>query len=74
MAPIVVDVQILARGAKRLVAEIVADAVCALLVRRSVQASPEEYEDADWDAYYAQYSKLMTQFLPVAHRVACPEA
>jgi len=54
-------------------AEIVADAVCALVVRRSVQANPEEYEDADWDLYYQQYSKLMTQFGPVAHRVVCPE-
>ena len=57
-----------------LVAEVVADAVCALLVRRSVQSNPEEYEDADWDAYYAQYSKYMTRFLPIAHRLQCPES
>lgn len=56
-----------------LVAEVVADAVCALLVRRSVQASPEEFEDADWDTYYALYSKLMTGFLPKAHQLQCPE-
>jgi hypothetical protein len=56
-----------------LVAEIVADAVCARLVGRNAQASPEEYEDADWDTYYAQYSKYMTQFLPVAHKLQCPE-
>ena len=57
-----------------LMAEVVSDAVCALLVRRSVQASPEEYEDADWDVYYAQYSKFMTLFLPIAHRFQCPES
>ena len=57
-----------------LIAEVVADAVCALLVRRSVQANPEEYEDADWDAFYAQYSKYMTRFLPIAHRLQCPES
>lgn len=56
-----------------LVAEVVADAVCALLVRRNVQASPEEFEDADWDAYYALYSKYMTGFLPKAHQLVCPE-
>ncbi|MDQ7842088.1 MAG: hypothetical protein RDU83_13870 [bacterium] len=51
-----------------LLAEVVADAVCARLVSRNVQANPEEYEDADWDHYYAQYSKYMTQFLPTAHK------
>jgi hypothetical protein len=56
-----------------LVAEVVADAVCALLVRRHVQVNPEEYEDADWDTYYAQYSKYMTHFLPVAHALQCPD-
>jgi hypothetical protein len=56
-----------------LIAEVVADAVCALVVRRNVQANPEEYEDADWDTYYAQYSKYMTQFLPTAHKLQCPE-
>lgn len=56
-----------------LVAEVVSDAVCALLVRRDVQVIPEEYEDADWDAYYAQYCKYMTRFLPIAHKLQCPE-
>jgi len=56
-----------------LVAEVVADAVCALLLRRHVQANPGEYEDADWDTYYAQYSKYMTKFLPLAHELQCPE-
>ncbi len=56
-----------------LIAEVVADAVCALLVRRTVQASPAEFEDADWDAYYALYSKYMTGFLPKAHQLQCPE-
>lgn len=54
-------------------AEVVADAVCALLVGRQVRANPEEYEDADWDAYYSDYSRLMTSFLPTAHKLQCPE-
>jgi hypothetical protein len=56
-----------------LLAEIVADAICARLVGRNAQANPEEFEDADWDVYYAEYCKLMTQFLPVAHKLECPE-
>ena len=56
-----------------LVAEVVADAVCGLLVRRNVQANPDDYEDADWDTYYAQYSKYMTQFSPIAHKLQCPD-
>ena len=56
-----------------LLAEIVSDAVCALLVRRNVQASPDEFEDADWDLYYALYSKYMTRFLPITHKLQCPE-
>lgn len=57
-----------------LLGEIVADAVCARLVSRNVLANPEEYEDADWDTYYAQYSKYMTQFLPIAHKLQCPDS
>jgi len=56
-----------------LLAEIVSDALCARLVSRNVQASPEEFEDADWDTYYALYSKYMTAFLPKAHQLQCPE-
>jgi len=56
-----------------LLAEVVSDAVCALLVRRNVEANYDEFEDADWDLYYAMYSKYMTQFLPIAHRLQCPE-
>jgi hypothetical protein len=56
-----------------LLAEIVADAVCAKLVSKNVEAAPQDYEDADWDMYYAEFSKYMTQFLPKAHQLVCPE-
>ena len=60
-----------------LVAEIVAEAVCAKIVQRrvqaSIQASTGEFEDADWDIYYSLYSKYMTKFLPLAHKLQCPE-
>jgi hypothetical protein len=56
-----------------LLAEIVADAVCSQIVSRSASIHPEEYESADWDAYYAEYSRLLTQFLPLAHRSQIPD-
>ncbi len=56
-----------------LVAEIVADAVCADIVSRSADANPESYANADWDRYYAEYSEYMTKFLPIAHRIAVPD-
>jgi hypothetical protein len=56
-----------------LLAEIVADAVCAQMVSRNVQRSPEDYEDADWDLYYAEYTKRMTRFLPIAHKLQYPD-
>jgi len=56
-----------------LLAEVVADAVCQRLVGQIVRASPEDFENADWDEYYAIYSKYMTAFLPKAHKLQFPE-
>jgi len=55
-----------------LIAEIVADAVCADIVSRSMDTNPEEYANADWDRFYAEYSEYMTKFLPIAHRIVLP--
>jgi hypothetical protein len=52
-----------------LVAEIVADAVCNKIdANREAIGEYEDYE-ADWDFFYAEYSKLMTEFLPMAHKL-----
>lgn len=51
-----------------LLAEIVAEAICSRLLGQNEEARPQEYRDADWDTYYAEYTKLLTQFLPVAHQ------
>lgn len=56
-----------------LLAEIVADAVCYKLVAQNIQANPEEYENADWDQYYADYSRYFSRFLPIAHKLQVPE-
>jgi hypothetical protein len=50
-----------------LLAEIVAEAVCARLIGKWERERPEDFSEVDWDAYYAEYSKLMTKFLPIAH-------
>jgi hypothetical protein len=50
-----------------LLAEIVAEAVCSLLISKNAESRPGEYAEYDWDAYYADYTKLMTEFLPIAH-------
>ncbi len=55
-----------------LVAEIVADAVCARLLGDNIQRRPYEYEGADWDLYYAEFSRYMTNFLPKAHKLVLP--
>ena len=56
-----------------LLAEIVADAVCTKLVSPNVEMCPEDFQGADWDTYYAQFDKLRTKFLPIAHRLQSPD-
>lgn len=56
-----------------LVAEIVADAICGRLVDQNIRANPEDYENADWNLYYADYTRFLSLFLPIAHRLQCPE-
>ena len=55
-----------AKHFRLLLAEIVAESVCQKLVSQLTNDNPEDYEDADWDLYYAEYSRLMTEFLPIA--------
>jgi hypothetical protein len=56
-----------------LLAEIVADAVCYKVLAENIQKNPEDYENADWDQYYADYTKFSSDFLPLAHKLQCPE-
>lgn len=57
-----------------LIAEIVAEAVCAKVVANRESNLEYEDEDPDWNFYYAEYSRLMTAFLPIAHAVQVPDA
>ena len=56
-----------------LVAEIVADAICAAIVSRNADMNLESYAGADWDWFYAEYSEYMTKFLPIAHKIVVPD-
>jgi hypothetical protein len=50
-----------------LLAEIVADAVCSKIIEKREATGQYDDEDCDWNLFYAEYSKLMTEFLPLAH-------
>jgi len=54
---------------RAILAEIVAEAVCQRVMSKKEAEEPEEYENADWDTYYADYTRLMTEFLPIAHEL-----
>ena len=56
-----------------ILAEIVADAVCSNILRHNIQINPADYENADWDLYYAAFSELMDRFLPTAHELVVPD-
>ena len=56
-----------------LLSEIVADAVCSQVLRHNIEANPLDFEDADWDRYYAEFSELMDRFLPMAHELVVPD-
>ena len=57
---------------RAVLAEVIAEAVCARLVAESVRSNPEEYADADWSQFYAEYSRLSTSFLPDVHKIQVP--
>ncbi len=61
------------RHFRLLIAEIVADAVCAKIVANRDARLEYEDDEPDWTFYYAEYSRLVTQFLPIAHALQVPD-
>ena len=57
-----------------LLAEVVAEALCARRLERNVEANPNDFEGMTWDDYYRHFSQLMSRFLPKAHALMAPEA
>ncbi len=56
-----------------LLAEIVADAVCGKIIERREKAGLYDDEQQDWNQFYAEFSSLMTRFLPTAHKLVLPD-
>ena len=50
-----------------ILAEIVSEAVCARILSQRSTSRVEDYAGSDWDAYYSEYTELLTKFLPIAH-------
>jgi hypothetical protein len=61
-----------AKHFRLLLAEIVAEAISSRLVEQNALTRPEQYENADWNLYYAEYTRHLTRFLPIAHRLQVP--
>jgi hypothetical protein len=57
-----------------LLAEIVGDAVCGKIIERREKAGAYDDEQQDWNQFYAEFSSLMTRFLPTAHKLVLPDA
>ena len=56
-----------------LIAEIVTDAVCSKSLDYQIRQAPYDWEGQDWFAYYAEWSKLTTEFGPIAHEIQVPD-
>ena len=56
-----------------LLAEVVAEALCARRLEGNVKANPGDFEGMSWDDYYRHFAELMSRFLPNAHQLMAPE-
>jgi hypothetical protein len=61
-----------AKHFRTILAEIVTEAVCAKTLAQMVADRPDEFEDPDWDTYYAEYTKLTAEFGEEAHKLVVP--
>ena len=57
-----------------LLAEVVAEALCARRLESNIEANPNDFEGMTWDDYYRHFAQLMSRFLPKAHALMAPEA
>ena len=56
-----------------LLAEVVAEALCARRLEGNIEANPSDFEGMTWDDYYRHFAQLMSRFLPKAHALMAPE-
>ncbi|WP_420462737.1 hypothetical protein [Candidatus Palauibacter sp.] len=57
-----------------LLAEVVAEALCARRLQGNIDANPRDFEGSSWDEYYRHYARMMSEFLPKAHGLMAPGA
>ena len=55
-----------------LLAEVVAEALCARRLQGNIEANPRDFEGASWDDYYQYFARMMSEFLPKAHELVAP--
>jgi len=55
-----------------LLAEVVAEALCARRLQGNIEANPRDFEGMSWDDYYRHFARMMSEFLPKAHGLMAP--
>ena len=55
-----------------LLAEVVAEALCARRLQANIEANPRDFEGMSWDDYYRHFARMMSEFLPKAHGLMAP--
>ncbi len=55
-----------------LLAEVVAEALCARRLQGNIEANPRDFEGIAWDDYYRHFARMMSDFLPKAHGLMAP--
>ena len=57
-----------------LLAEVVAEALCARRLQGNIEANPSDFDAMSWDEYYRHFARMMSEFLPKAHALMAPGA
>ncbi len=57
-----------------LLAEVVAEALCARRLLGNIEANPRDFDGMSWDDYYHHFARMMSEFLPKAHGLMAPGA
>ena len=55
-----------------LLAEVVAEALCARRLQANIEANPRDFEGMSWDDYYRHFARMMSEFLPKTHGLIAP--
>ena len=55
-----------------LLAEVVAEALCARRLQGNIEANPRDFEGMSWDDHYRHFARMMSEFLPKAHGLMAP--